>query len=92
MFRLQNLNMPFSVLSHFVCSLGPSFQVDNYFVVAGMNGQGMTLAPGVGFCLAQWMTKGDPNMNPFMYDIRRFTPMYNNLNFLRSRVVETLCT
>ena len=67
-----------------------SFQVDNYFVAAGMNASGVSLAGGVGNYIAEWIIQGEPSINMWSCDIRRFVDMHNNKKFLRARVSETL--
>ena len=66
------------------------FQLARYYVVAGLCGQGYNLGPGMGQLVAQWISSGDPPMNPVFYDLRRFVHLHNNLNFLRERVTESV--
>jgi len=68
----------------------PFFQVDNYFVAAGMNSSGIAAAGGMGKYLAELITTGEPSMDFWNIDIRRFVNLHNNKKFLRDRVKETL--
>jgi len=63
--------------------------VDNYFIAAGMNGTGVSAAGGVGKYLTEWIVNGEPSVNLWMFDIRRFVDLHNNKKFLRDRVTET---
>lgn len=62
----------------------------NYFVAAGMNSSGIAAAGGVGRYMAEWITKGEPSMDLWSLDVRRFVDLHNNKKFLRDRVKETL--
>jgi len=69
---------------HVVC-----WQVDNYFIAAGMNGTGAAAAGGIGKYLAEWIVNGESSVNLWMFDVRRFVDLHNNKKFLRDRVTET---
>ncbi len=66
------------------------FQVENYFVAAGMNSSGIAFGGGVGHYLSEWIINGEPSIDMWSHDIRRFVDMHNNKKFLRARVTETL--
>ena len=65
-------------------------QVQNYFVAAGMNSSGVQAAGGIGRYISEWITRGEPSKELWMYDIRRFVDLHNNKKFLRDRVKETV--
>lgn len=60
----------------------------NYFVATGMKATGMEAAGGVGKVTADWIVNGEPRMNMWDVDIRRFLGLHNNRLFLRDRMVE----
>lgn len=64
------------------------FQVRNYFVATGMKATGMESAGGVGKITAEWIVNGEPQMNLWDVDIRRFLGLHNNRLFLRDRMIE----
>ena len=55
-----------------------------------MNSTGIAFAGGVGKLMAEWIAYGEPNMNLWPLDVRRFVDLHNNMKFLRDRVTETL--
>ncbi|KFM67069.1 Pyruvate dehydrogenase phosphatase regulatory subunit, mitochondrial, partial [Stegodyphus mimosarum] len=68
--------------------LGEAPEVKNYFVATGMKATGMESAGGVGKVTADWIVNGEPRMNLWDVDIRRFLGLHNNPLFLRDRMVE----
>ena len=70
--------------------LGESAEMDGLYVAAGFNSVGIASAGGAGEVLAQWIIAGEPPMDLWSVDIRRFVPAQNTRAFLRDRVSETL--
>jgi 4-methylaminobutanoate oxidase (formaldehyde-forming) len=70
--------------------LGEAPELRHLFVAAGFNSVGIASAGGAGKYLAEWMTDGQPTIDLWSVDIRRFAPWANNLTFLRERVTEVL--
>ena len=70
--------------------LGEAPELRNLFVAAGFNSVGIANAGGAGKYLAEWMIEGQPTMDLWSVDIRRFGPWANNRAFLRERVTEVL--
>jgi heterotetrameric sarcosine oxidase gamma subunit len=70
--------------------MGEAPEVKNLFVAAGFNSVGIASAGGAGRYLAEWMIEGQPTMDLWSVDIRRFGPWANNRAFLRERVTEVL--
>lgn len=68
--------------------LGEAPEVRNYFVATGMKATGMEAAGGVGKITADWIVNGEPRMDLWDVDIRRFLGLHNNRLFLRDRMVE----
>ena len=64
------------------------WQVNNYFVATGMNSKGIAGAGGVGRSVAEWIVDGQPSVNLWAYDVRRFIGHHNNKRFLRDRMQE----
>ena len=70
--------------------LGEAPELKNFFVAAGFNSVGIQSAGGVGKVLADWMDKGNSQIDLWDVDIRRVQPFQNNRNYLKERVSETL--
>ncbi|MCA0270710.1 MAG: FAD-dependent oxidoreductase [Proteobacteria bacterium] len=70
--------------------LGEAPELKNFFVGAGFNSMGIASAGGAGRALAEWIVNGEPTMDLWPVDIRRFAPFNNNKTFLHDRVKETL--
>ena len=84
------LNGPesFTPDNQFILGLAP--EADNIFVGAGFNSMGIASAGGAGKALAEWMIDGEPSLDLWPVDIRRFAPFNNNPTWLHDRVKETL--
>ncbi len=70
--------------------LGEAPEVKGLFVAAGFNSVGIASAGGAGKYLAEWMIDGQPSIDLWAVDIRRFSATSNNLAYLRERVTEVL--
>jgi heterotetrameric sarcosine oxidase gamma subunit len=70
--------------------MGEAPEMRHLFVAAGFNSVGIASAGGAGKYLAEWMLAGEPTLDLWSVDIRRFGPWANNRAFLRERVTEVL--
>jgi 4-methylaminobutanoate oxidase (formaldehyde-forming) len=70
--------------------LGPSLELENFYVAAGFNSIGIQSAGGAGMALAHWIAEGHPPFDLWDVDIRRSMPHQNNKRFLIDRVSEAL--
>lgn len=70
--------------------MGETPELRNLFVACGFNSVGIASAGGAGKYLAEWMLEGQPSLDLWSVDVRRFGPWANNRAFLRARVVEVL--
>ncbi len=70
--------------------LGEAPELKGLFVAAGFNSVGIASAGGAGKYLAEWMMIGQPTLDLWSVDIRRFSSWANNRAYLRTRVVEVL--
>ena len=55
-----------------------------------MNSSGIAAAGGVGKYMAEWIIDGQPSIDLWSLDIRRFIDMHKNKKFLKDRVTEVL--
>ena len=70
--------------------LGPTPEVENFYVAAGFNSIGIQSAGGAGKVLADWIVNKRPPMDLWDVDIRRMLPFQNNAKYLHDRTVEGL--
>lgn len=70
--------------------LGEAPEVGGFFLGCGMGSVGMASGGGVGRALAEWIVAGEPTMDLWPVDIRRYCRFWNNLRTLRDRAAESL--
>jgi len=70
--------------------LGEAPQLAGFFVGAGFNSMGIASSGGAGMALAEWIVAGEPTLDLWPVDIRRFANFHGNDAWLRDRVAETL--
>ena len=70
------------------------FQVDNFFVCCGMNGNGVQSGGGMGRVVAEWMVLGGGNTSAqdimAAFDVKRFIDIHNNRRYLEERTREVV--
>jgi 4-methylaminobutanoate oxidase (formaldehyde-forming) len=70
--------------------LGEAPELRNFFVAAGFNSIGIASAAGAGKALAEWIVGGEPSIDLWDVDIRRFMPFQGNAGYLRERTREVV--
>ena len=70
--------------------MGEAPELRNFYVAAGLNSTGIAGAPGVGKAIAEWIAEGEPTMDLWEVDIRRFQGFHNNPRYLYDRTVESV--
>jgi sarcosine dehydrogenase len=70
--------------------LGQAPELRNFFVGAGFNSMGIASAGGAGRALAEWIVAGEPSLDLWPVDIRRFAGFNGNDSWLKERVKEVL--
>ncbi len=70
--------------------LGPAPGLDNLFVGAGFNSMGIASGGGAGKALAEWIVQGEPTLDLWPVDIRRFARFNGNETWLPDRIAEVL--
>ncbi len=70
--------------------LGEAPGLGGFFVGAGFNSMGIASSGGAGMALAEWIVAGEPTLDLWPVDIRRFAGFHGNDAWLRDRVAETL--
>ena len=71
--------------------LGES-DVRGFWVAAGFSAHGIAGAGGIGRQMASWITEGQPELDLWKMDIRRFGPAYRSPSFTLARCVENYAT
>jgi len=70
--------------------LGPAPGLANVFVGCGFNSMGIASSGGAGKALAEWIVQGEPPLDLWPVDIRRFAPFNANETWLPDRIKEVL--
>ena len=70
--------------------MGEAPELKNFFVAAGFNSIGIASGGGAGRALAEWIVNGEPTLDLWPVDIRRFAPFHDDDRFLKERVSEVL--
>jgi 4-methylaminobutanoate oxidase (formaldehyde-forming) len=70
--------------------LGEAPEVRNYFVCAGFNSAGIANSGGAGRLMAEWIVGGEPSVDLWDVDVRRFGAFTGNRKALSERTAETL--
>jgi 4-methylaminobutanoate oxidase (formaldehyde-forming) len=78
----------FTADSNFI--LGPAPGVANLYVGCGFNSMGIASAGGAGKALAEWIVQGEPALDLWPVDIRRFGRFNANERWLPDRIKEVL--
>src|SRR6201992_3219299 len=68
--------------------LGES-EVPGFFVCAGFCAHGLAGAGGIGKVVAEWIVDGEPSLDLWHMDIRRFGPAYRSPSYTYKRIRET---
>jgi 4-methylaminobutanoate oxidase (formaldehyde-forming) len=84
------LNGPESFTADNNYILGEAPEVRGVFVAAGFNSMGIASGGGAGMALAEWMVEGQPSLDLWPVDIRRFAGFNGNPAWLKDRVTEVL--
>ncbi len=78
--------IPVSADGEPIMGLAPGLH--NFFVACGFTA-GIAACGGAGRALAQWIVEGDPGMDLWAFDIRRFGPHHTGTRYLHERAVES---
>jgi glycine cleavage system aminomethyltransferase T/glycine/D-amino acid oxidase-like deaminating enzyme len=71
--------------------LGES-EVGGFFVAAGFSAHGIAGAGGIGRQVASWIVDGQPELDLWKMDIRRFGPAYRSPGYTLARSIENYAT
>jgi sarcosine dehydrogenase len=68
--------------------MGPAPELDNCFVAVGFNAFGIAAGGGAGRMMAEWIIEGEPSLDIWPLDIRRFGPHHRSRSFNVERTRE----
>ncbi len=68
--------------------LGPAPECENMFVGAGFNAFGIASGGGAGWVLAEWVMKGEAPLDLWAVDIRRFSALHRDRDWVAARTLE----
>ncbi len=71
--------------------LGES-EVPGFWVAAGFCAHGLAGAGGIGWMMAEWITEGEPSLDLWHMDIRRFGGQYRSQRYALARADEVYAT
>jgi sarcosine dehydrogenase len=84
----QMINGPESFTPDGNFILGEAPELKNFYVGAGFNAFGIASAGGAGKALAEWVAAGEPPMDLWPVDIRRFGRPHDSVAWTRARTME----
>ena len=68
--------------------MGESPEVRKFFVAAGFNAHGIAAGGGAGKAVAEWIVHGEPSLDLWAVDIRRFSSHHRSRKFVLDRTTE----
>ncbi|MEX1180205.1 MAG: FAD-dependent oxidoreductase [Cucumibacter sp.] len=84
----QMINGPESFTPDGNFILGAAPECANMYVGAGFNAFGIASGGGAGWVLAEWAVSGEAPMDLWVVDIRRFSGMHRDRDWVRERTLE----
>ncbi|MGE3363249.1 MAG: FAD-dependent oxidoreductase [Rhizobiaceae bacterium] len=84
----QMINGPESFTPDGNFILGAAPECANMFVGAGFNAFGIASGGGAGWVLAQWVVDGEAPLDLWVVDIRRFSTLHQDRQWVRDRTLE----
>jgi len=70
--------------------MGPTPEIENFYVACGMNSKGIGAGGGLGKVIADWMIDGHPSGDVWECDVRRSHPVQRTQSYVESRIPEAL--
>jgi 4-methylaminobutanoate oxidase (formaldehyde-forming) len=84
----QMINGPESFTPDGNFILGSAPECSNMFVGAGFNAFGIASGGGAGWVLAQWVVDGEAPLDLWVVDLRRFSDLHRNRQWVADRTLE----
>jgi sarcosine dehydrogenase len=84
--QMINGSESFTPDGNFILGLAP--ECENMFVGAGFNAFGIASGGGAGWVLADWVVRGEAPLDLWVVDIRRFSGLHRDRDWVRDRTLE----
>jgi len=81
------INGPIPVSADGEPIMGRAPELDNFYLACGFTA-GIAASGGAGEALANWIVEGDPGMDLWQFDVRRFGPVQAQGRYLEERAIE----
>jgi 4-methylaminobutanoate oxidase (formaldehyde-forming) len=81
------INGPIPVSADGEPIMGLAPELDNCFIACGFTA-GIAASGGAGQAMANWILYGDPGMDLWSFDVRRFGPIHAQERYLEARAIE----
>jgi 4-methylaminobutanoate oxidase (formaldehyde-forming) len=81
------INGPIPVSADGEPIMGLAPELDNFYMACGFTA-GIAASGGAGLAMANWIIHGDPGMDLWSFDVRRFNRGHANGRFLEERAIE----
>ncbi len=81
------INGPIPVSADGEPILGPVPEFENFYMACGFTA-GIAACGGAGEAMAHWILDGDPGMDLWPFDVRRFGPHHANSRYLEERAID----
>ena len=82
------INGPIPVSADGEPVMGLAEGIENFFIACGFTA-GIAASGGAGLAMANWIANGDPGMDLWPFDLRRFGKLHNGLAYLRDAAIES---
>jgi 4-methylaminobutanoate oxidase (formaldehyde-forming) len=84
----QMINGPIPITADGEPVIGLSPELDNFYLCCGFT-SGIAASGGAGWVMANWIVDGDPGMDLWPFDVRRFGAPHSVKDFMYRRAVES---
>ena len=84
----QLINGPIPITPDGEPIIGLSPELDNFYLCCGFT-SGIAASGGAGFVTANWIVDGDPGMDLWPFDVRRFGTPHSPRQFMYERAIES---
>jgi 4-methylaminobutanoate oxidase (formaldehyde-forming) len=81
------INGPIPVSADGEPIMGKAPELDNFYLACGFTA-GIAASGGAGEALCKWILEGDPGMDLWQFDVRRFGPAQSQGRYLEERAIE----
>jgi sarcosine dehydrogenase len=84
----QMINGPIPITADGEPIIGLSPELDNFYLFCGFT-SGIAASGGAGWVMANWIVDGDPGLDLWPFDVRRFGTPHSAKSFMYARAIES---